>query len=299
MPRERLETDHVRDPGALGRGRKTAVEEPERRASRHRRSRQTSRDYYDKVHYSPGSIGGSIDAKLAVSDPWYKLVLDLLERNRVVRVSRVLEVGCGLGGFSQRLRQQLVDDDGSVVGVDFSLSALRAARYHAAGQGSVVRFLAADARRLPFADGSFDLVVCAETLEHTFAVGECVRELYRVSSRGGFVVVTIPNAMVAFPLGLIVHAFGRDQPQVLITASQLRTQIEQAGFAVVDGDGTNHFRDMILNDVLSPAWRARAQRLGQAIGRTIPGASSRWELTAGTVGMLAQRPMGDDMTRRP
>jgi SAM-dependent methyltransferase len=258
----------------------------------HRRSHHAARDYYDDVHYSPGAIGSSIRAKLAVSDPWYALVLDLLERNSVPRVSRVLEVGCGLGGFSQRLKEQLADDDGSVVGVDFSLSALRAARHHATEHGSMLRFLAADARRLPFADESFDLVVCAETLEHTFAVGECVRELHRVSARGGFAVVTIPNATVAFPFGLLVHALGADQPQVLITASQLRRHVEEAGFAVVDGDGTNHFRDMILNDVLSPAWRARAQRFGQGIGRAIPSASSRWELTAGTVGMLARRPLG-------
>lgn len=275
--------------------------EPERGAPRQWRSHHAARDYYDTVHYSPGSIDGSIRAKLAVSDPWYKLVLDLLERNSVARVSRVLEVGCGLGGFSQRLEQELADDVGSVVGVDFSLSALRAARHHAAEHRSMVRFLAADARRLPFADESFDLVVCAETLEHTFAVGECVRELYRVSARGGFVAVTVPNATVAFPFGLLVHAVGADQPQVLITAKQLRRHIEHAGFDVLEGHGTNHFRDMILNDVLSPAWRARAQRLGQAIGRAIPGALSRWELTAGTVGVLAQRPMasaagGDDRT---
>ena len=263
-------------------------------ASRHRHSHRAARDYYDEVHYSPDSIGGSIHAKLAVSDPWYALVLDLLERNGITGGSRVLEVGCGLGGFSQRLEQRFAEGDGPVVGVDFSVSALRAARHHAVEHRSLVRFVAADAKRLPFPDESFDLVVCAETLEHTFAVGGCVRELHRVSARGGFVVVTIPNATMAFPLGLIAHATGADQPQVLITASHLRRHIEEAGFDLVDGDGTNHFRDMILNDVLSPAWRARAQRLGRAIGRTVPGASSRWELTAGTVGMLARRPMDDD-----
>jgi 2-polyprenyl-3-methyl-5-hydroxy-6-metoxy-1,4-benzoquinol methylase len=257
---------------------------------RHRRSHGDSRDYYDEVHYSPGSIGDAIHAKLAVSDPWYALVLELLERNGVAGGGRTLEVGCGLGGFSQRLERRLEEDGGSVVGADFSLSALGAARHHAGEHGSSVRFVAADARRLPFADQSFHLVVCAETLEHTFAVARCVRELHRVTAPGGFVAVTVPNATMAFPLGLLVHAVGADQPQVLVTASRLRRHVEDAGFDVVDGDGTNHFRDMILNDVLSPAWRSRAEHLGRVIDRAIPRSARRWALTAGTVGILARRP---------
>jgi SAM-dependent methyltransferase len=259
-----------------------------------RRSHDFARAYYDEVHYSPASIGDAIHAKLAVSDPWYALVLELLERNGVADGGRALEVGCGLGGFSQRLEQLLVEHGGHVVGADFSVSALGAARHHAGALGSSVRFVAADARRLPFADRSFDLVVCAETLEHTFAVARCVRELHRVTTPGGFVAVTVPNATMAFPLGLLAHAMRADQPQVLVTASRLRRHVKEAGFDVVDGDGTNLFRDMILNDVLSPAWRARAERLGRSIARALPRAAHRWALTAGTVGVLARRPtMGE------
>jgi ubiquinone/menaquinone biosynthesis C-methylase UbiE len=260
-----------------------------------------SRAYYDRVHYSPDSIADAMRAKLAVSDPWYALVLELLERNGVVSAGRVLEVGCGLGGFAQRLEQRLSDGRSWVIGADFSVSALRAARHLARESGSSVRFVAADARRLPFADRSFDLVVCAETLEHTLAVGRSVRELYRVSAPGGFVAVTVPNATMAFPLGLVVHAIGADQPQVLVTASRLRRHVEDAGFDIVDGGGTNPFRDMILNDVLPAAWRARAERLGRAIDRAIPNARHRWTVTAGTVGMLARRPMHDSErdTRAP
>ena len=261
---------------------------------RHWRSRTDSRNYYDEIHYSPGSIGDAIRAKLAVSDPWYALVLELLERNDVPGGGRTLELGCGLGGFSQRLEQWLPEDGGAVVGADFSISALGAAHHHAGERGSSVRFVAADARRLPFADRTFDLVVCAETLEHTFAVARCVRELRRVTAPGGFVAITVPNATMAFPFGLLVHAVGADQPQVLVTASRLRRHVEDAGFEVVDGDGTNHFRDMILNDVLSAAWRSRAERLGQMIDRAIPRAKRRWTLTAGTMGILARRPLASD-----
>lgn len=60
---------------------------------------------------------------------------------------RVLDVGCGPGRHSRALRDQGIE----VVGLDISIDFLRAA-----GPGRWVR---ADARRLPFAPGSFDAAV--------------------------------------------------------------------------------------------------------------------------------------------
>jgi ubiquinone/menaquinone biosynthesis C-methylase UbiE len=48
----------------------------------------------------------------------------------------------------------------------------------------------ADATRLPFADGQFDLVTCSETLEHVPGYSEALRELLRVASRA--IVITVP-----------------------------------------------------------------------------------------------------------
>jgi SAM-dependent methyltransferase len=255
-----------------------------------RRNRR-SREFYDAVHYSPGAVRGSIPGKLAVSDPWYQLVLELLERHGVAGGGRVLEVGCGLGGFCQRLSSR----GGRVTGADFSVSALSAARRHAqeAKEEPSVRFVAADATRLPFKNESFDLIVCAETLEHTFEVAACLRELFRVCTLRGFVVVTVPNATMAVPFGLIVHAVGADQPQVLVTYFRLRKLVEDVGFVVVEENGTNFFRDMILNDALPPPWRNRTIRIGRILDRWVPRGAHLWKLTAGTVGILAQVPSGE------
>jgi SAM-dependent methyltransferase len=45
----------------------------------------------------------------------------------------------------------------------------------------------ADAERLPFADESFDLAFCVATLHHALDLGAMVRELARVTRRGGIV----------------------------------------------------------------------------------------------------------------
>lgn len=49
-----------------------------------------------------------------------------------------------------------------------------------------------DAERLPFADGTFDAVICAELLEHVFDPRQVVREIRRVLRPGGRVLITVP-----------------------------------------------------------------------------------------------------------
>jgi len=48
--------------------------------------------------------------------------------------------------------------------------------------------------QLPFADGSFDAVVCTEVLEHLPRPGECLREIRRVLKDGGTAYITAPQS---------------------------------------------------------------------------------------------------------
>jgi ubiquinone/menaquinone biosynthesis C-methylase UbiE len=52
-----------------------------------------------------------------------------------------------------------------------------------------VEFLAADAHRLPFADGVFDCAVMFATLHHFLDPAACLKELMRVVRDGGFVTI--------------------------------------------------------------------------------------------------------------
>lgn len=55
----------------------------------------------------------------------------------------------------------------------------------------------ADNHGLPFADGTFDFCICAETLEHDKEPWTTARELHRVAKSGGLLIVTVPG--IGFP----------------------------------------------------------------------------------------------------
>lgn len=49
--------------------------------------------------------------------------------------------------------------------------------------------------RLPFDDGSFDIVLCVEGIEHVDAQHQLVKELHRVLAPGGTLILTTPNLL--------------------------------------------------------------------------------------------------------
>ena len=108
------------------------------------------------------------------ADELEKAVLGRLLRG-FSRLGTVLEVGCGTGHFSRWLGAQGL----AAVGLDLSPAMLAEAQVLDAGP--LVR---ANARRLPFADGAFDLAAFITTLEFLERPRESLAEAMRVARRG-------------------------------------------------------------------------------------------------------------------
>lgn len=106
----------------------------------------------------------------------------------------LLDAGCGEG----RHCFGALERGARVVGLDLDLASLRggagALRFRGREKGALAAMLQGDAFRLPFADATFDRVICAEVMEHVHDYPAAARELARVTKPGGRVAVTIPTA---------------------------------------------------------------------------------------------------------
>ena len=102
---------------------------------------------------------------------------------------RMLDVGCGDGRLAREIKQVLPGV--AVHGCDLSVAALNRAE-------GLDRRYAVDLNvdRLPEPDGSLDLVVASEVIEHVIDPGRAIAEFHRVLRPGGHVLITVPN--VAF-----------------------------------------------------------------------------------------------------
>jgi SAM-dependent methyltransferase len=107
-----------------------------------------------------------------IGDVETALLLRLLEARHG---DTVLEVGCGTGYFSRRLAQAGL----RVTGVDNDPGALG----FAASKDAGIRYLLADARRLPFAERSFDCAVAVTSLCFIEPAEAALREMWRVARR--------------------------------------------------------------------------------------------------------------------
>ena len=148
----------------------------------------------------------------------------------------MLEVGCGSGGVAaHRLR-----DASLIVGTDLSDSALQIARdFFRADEW--ISFVQMDAEHLDFPDGSFDIVVAKEVLEHLPNAELCIANVHRLLKEDGLFALSSPNrdsfhlrlnrklGGVDFPCsGDHIREYTYDEMTELLTAN---------GFTVIGAEG--------------------------------------------------------------
>lgn len=139
-------------------------------------------------------ISDLIRRKFSLDDLWYRLIIKML--SSVISEfdgKKILEVGCGFGGFCVYMAGAGAD----VIGLDISSKAIHKTKnlvkqIEFKGQ---VDFVIADAQCLPFKDHANEIVVCSETLEHVPDYERAFSELVRVTSKLGYVCLTVPNLL--------------------------------------------------------------------------------------------------------
>ena len=123
--------------------------------------------------------------------------LHAIERMKIQRNDRILEVGVGTG-----INAALYPRDCRITGVDLSGKMLQKARERVARKGlENVRLLEMDATNLTFPDESFDIVYAPYVISVVADPVRVAREMHRVCRRGGKIIVLnhfqSPNRILA------------------------------------------------------------------------------------------------------
>lgn len=109
---------------------------------------------------------------------------------------RLLDLGCGEG---RHVIHACLDHNIIGVGVDLSFKDLitaseRFAPFAYYNTQSQLLLQQTDATCLPFADSSFDKIICSEVLEHIDNYRGVLQEIHRVLKPGGLLGVSVPRA---------------------------------------------------------------------------------------------------------
>jgi ubiquinone/menaquinone biosynthesis C-methylase UbiE len=186
----------------------------------------------------------------AIYHPVHHAVIDEL---RAHPAPRILDVGCGTGDLTARLRDELRAD--LVAGCDFSAGMLE----QAAARTRAVQWLQGDAARLPFADGSFDAVVSTEAF-HWFPDPDlALREFRRILTPGGRVVIALVNTRTQ-AMSRLAHAGSQalGQPARWPTRAEMADRVGAAGLTVERQSRVLRLAGVLIPTIVTVGMKARA-----------------------------------------
>ena len=154
----------------------------------------------------------------------------------------VLDCGCGTGPMLELLHQKYPGKH--YVGLDLTPEMIHVAQ---AKQLSNTEFLIGDSENLPFAEGSFDAIICANSFHHYPNPQDFFNSAYRVLRKGGRLILrdyTSSNVIVwlmnhlEMPLANLV---GHGDVKVHKPA-EFTAMAEKAGFTVLKMEKQKGFR---------------------------------------------------------
>ena len=114
--------------------------------------------------------------------------LDLIRRYAPLEQARILDIGCGLGVYVRKFREF----SDRVCGIDIDPKRL------VEGSKTTPGLMLSVGEHLPFRDGTFDVVVLNEVIEHVRDDRATMAEAMRILAPGGRIVIYAPNRLYPF-----------------------------------------------------------------------------------------------------
>jgi len=148
----------------------------------------------------------------------------------------VLDVGCASGYLGAEIKKM----NNKVFGIEISAKAAEEAKM-ALDSVLVGNIEEID---LPYAEKQFDVIICADVLEHLFNPSVVLEKLRKYLKDDGFMIISVPNiAHWSIRLELLFGRFDYQKSGILddghirfYTAKNIRKAIHAAGFDVVSDE---------------------------------------------------------------
>lgn len=185
---------------------------------------------------------------------WVPLMISL---GRVGRGDRVLDLGCATGGFTEAIAQAT---GAHLVGCDMSRAMLEYARTHRGG--SWVRWVCADAARLPFLNQSFDRVIASFVMHQLPDRERALHEVVRVlTPRGVLLVRTVtPEAAARWIPARFFPSVARAQERRMPPIDELVELFVGVGLVGTVTESVVHRKELALEDAERAFRRELADR---------------------------------------
>jgi len=143
--------------------------------------------HYDKASDSWHTTISKLGFETAYADLIDQVQPELAETAAKLKV---LDAGIGTGAFAAAFASRC-QQDCDLTGVDVSSEMLRQAEKHIESSGTDASFIQGDINDLPFADGTFDIILVAHVIEHMASPEATLAELCRVLKPGGVLIACI------------------------------------------------------------------------------------------------------------
>lgn len=160
---------------------------------------------------------------------------------------RLLDAGCGGGGFAKAIKRYRPDLE--VHGIDLGAKAIEYAKTE---PGNVI-FRVGDICSLPYGDRTFDAVVIEDVLEHLAQPRNATREISRILKEGGRFHAFIPLEGAVYSLHYWLRKLGWRAKERLaghiqqFTLPDIRNLLKDSDLTVVDMQGSGHLLGQIID----------------------------------------------------